>query len=530
MSEFINDLNNTISPDPENNVFADIWKQYERVVLHSLITSFGLDFLVHDQYGGDVDTIHSVREGVPYKNPQNAAAYETRGAYEAQVYHTDPRYLSKAKAAKDAYNVDFTPIDDAYVPGRKLYFTTAARVRESNETVGPAGRANLDHVVAAKEIHDDAGRILAGVDGVDLANSEYNLRWTNETLNKSKGADSVDTVIERGVKGESLPKEVAERMSQEDKQARAHMNEEINRAYYSSARFLGDTAVVACKRGVEMGIRQAVGFYFLEVWIACEEELKGIDSHCEIGAVIAAIKTGVAKGSENALKNYKELFRNFGEGFIAGAMASVTTTLINIFITTDKNTVRYIRQASASIVQAGNILLINPNNLLVGDQLKAATITLATGASVIAGTAVGSLIEKTPIYSIPEVGQFVQTFCSVLVSGLLSCTLLIMIDRSKFVNHIVTEMNKYQDASRSYMMLAEDFARIAAELEGYDVQQFRIEVARYGDIAMRIEAAQDEEELEGLMISVYTAFDIDMPWGDDIDTFMSNPTNKLVFK
>jgi serine/threonine protein phosphatase PrpC len=59
------------------------------------------------------------------------------------------------------------------------------------------------------------------------------------------------------------------------------------------------------------------------------------------------------------------------------------------------------------------------------------------------------------------------------------------------------------------MMLAEDFARIAAELEGYDIQQFRIEVARYGDIAMRIEAAQDEEELEGLMISVYTAFDID---------------------
>lgn len=224
------------------------------------------------------------------------------------------------------------------------------------------------------------------------------------------------------------------------------------------------------------------------------------------------------------------MFRNFGEGFIAGAMASVTTTMINIFITTDKNTVRYIRQASAAIVQAGNILLINPNNLLVGDQLKAATITLATGASVIAGTVVGGLIKKTPIYLIPKVGQFVQTFCSVLVSGLLSCTLLVMLDRSKFVNHIVAEMNKYQDASRSYMMLAEDFARIAAELEGYEIRQFHIEVARYGDITTRIEAAMDEEELEGLMVSVYTAFDIDMPWGDDIDTFMSNPKNKLVFK
>ena len=521
MSEFINELNNSVSPDPENNVFADIWKQYERVVLHSLITSFGLDFLVRDQHGGDVDTVRGVREGI-YKNPDNVAAYAARGDYDSIAYHTDPRYVSKVRSARAAYNADGTTVADAYVPGRKLHFTKASGV-------GTTGRANLDHVVAAKEIHDDAGRVLAGVDGVDLANSDYNLRFTNEQLNKSKGDASVDTVIERGVKGEPLPEEVAERMRAEDQQARAHMDEEINRAYYSSARFLGDAAAAACKRGVEMGIRQAVGFYFLEVWIACEEEFKNIDSHCEIGTVLTAIKNGVAKGSENALKNYKELFRNFGEGFIAGAMASVTTTLINIFITTDKNTVRYIRQASASIVQAGSILLINPNNLLVGEQIKAATITLATGASVIAGTYVGGLIEKTPIYGIPEVGQFVQTFCSVLVSGLLSCTLLIMLDRSRFVNRLVAEMNKYQDASRSYAVLAEDFARIAAELEGYDIREFHIEVARYGDITERIEASIDTEELQSLMVSVYTAFNIDIPWGDDVDSFMSNPTNKLVF-
>ena len=529
MSEFINKLNRSVSPDPENNVFADIWRQYERVVLHSLITSFGLDFLVHDQHGGDVDTVRGVREGI-YKNPDNAAAYEARGKYDSVASHTDPRYISKVREARAAYNADGTTVADAYVPGRQLHFTTASSVKNAGASVGTAGRANLDHVKPAKTIHDDPGRVLAGVDGVDLANSDYNLRFTNEQLNKSKRDDTVETVIARGVKGEPLPEEVAEKMRQEDAQAQAHMDEEINRAYYSSARFLSDAAMAACQRGVEMGMRQAVGFYFLEVWIAREAELKGIDEHCEIGSLLQAIKTGVAKGSENALKNYKELFRNFGEGFIAGAMASVTTTLINIFITTDKNTVRYIRQASASIVQAGNILLINPNNLLVGDQLKAATITLATGASVIAGTAVGNLIEKTPIYSIPEVGQFVQTFCSVLVSGLLSCTLLIMLDRSKFVNRVVAEMNKYQDASRSYIMLAEDFARIAAELEGYDIRQFHIEVARYGDITTRIEAAMNEEELETLMVSVYTTFGIDLPWGDDIDSFMSNPTNKLVFK
>lgn len=528
MSKFINELNSSVSPDPENNVFTDIWQQYERVVLHSLITSFGLDFLVHDQHGGDVDTVRGVREGV-YKNPANAAAYKARGEYDAHAYHSDPRYVSKVRTAREAYRSDGTTVEDAYVPGRQLHFTTASSVRTADATIGTAGRANLDHVIPAKPIHDDPGRVLAGVDGVDLANSEYNLRFTNEQLNKSKRDDTVETVIARGVKGEPLPEEVAERMRQEDVRARARMDEEINRTYYSSARFLGDTAIAACQRGVEMGMRQAVGVYFLEVWIACENELKSIDSRCEIGTLLQAIKNGIAKGSENALKNYKALFRNFGEGFIAGAMASVTTTLINVFITTDKHAVRYIRQASASIVQAGTILLINPNNMLIGDQLKAATVTLATGASVIAGTAVGNLIEKTPIYTIPEVGPFVQTFTSVLVSGLLSCTLLIMLDRSKFVNAIVAEMNQYQDASRSYLVLAEDFARIAAELEGYDIRTFHTEVARYGDITARIEAASTEEELALLMVSAYTVFNIDIPWGDDIDAFMSNPDNKLVF-
>lgn len=528
MNEFLIELNNSVSPNPENNIFSDIWKQYEHVVLHSLITSFGLDFLVHDQHGGDVDTVIAVRQGM-YKNPDNASAYAARGEYDSHAYHSDPRYVSKVRTAREEYRANGTTVEDAYVPGRQLHFTTASVVKNAGETAGTAGRANLDHVKPAKAIHDDAGRVLAGIDGVDLANSEYNLRWTNEALNKSKGADSVETVIARGVKGEPLPDEVAERMRQQDAQAQAHMDEEINRTYYSSARFLGDTAIAACQRGVEMGIRQAVGFYFLEVWIACEEELKAIDARCEIGSLLQAIKNGVAKGSENALKNYRDLFRNFGEGFIAGAMASVTTTLINIFITTDKNTVRYIRQASASVVQAGTILLINPDNLLVGDQLKAATVTLATGASVIAGTAVGNLIEDTPIYAIPEVGPFVQTFASVLVSGLLSCTLLIMLDRSNFVNKLVAEMNRYQDERRNYHVLAEEFARIAAELEGYDIRDFYIEVARYGDITDRIGAVEDDEELGDLLKSVYMVFDIDIPWGDDIDAFMSNPNSKLVF-
>ncbi len=60
----------------ESDVYTSIFDQYERVVIQSLITSFGLDFLLLDQHGGDVDTIHNVRqigidESMNYKNKGN---------------------------------------------------------------------------------------------------------------------------------------------------------------------------------------------------------------------------------------------------------------------------------------------------------------------------------------------------------------------------------------------------------------------------------------------------------------------------
>lgn len=56
--------------NPRENVFNNVWSEYEKVVLRSIVTSFGLDFLVTDQNGGDVDTLRSARDGY-YKNTSN---------------------------------------------------------------------------------------------------------------------------------------------------------------------------------------------------------------------------------------------------------------------------------------------------------------------------------------------------------------------------------------------------------------------------------------------------------------------------
>ena len=165
-------------PNPDDNVMGSIFQQYERVVIESLITSFGLDFIVRDQHGGDVDTVHNVRqigkdENMSYKNKQNEAAYNNRPEYNSAEYHSDSRYIQKNREIRDQKKAGV--LKDTY---------TGEDIR-GNDTI------NLDHVVSAKEIHDDRGRVLAGLDGRDLANSDSNLQPTVESINKSKKARSV---------------------------------------------------------------------------------------------------------------------------------------------------------------------------------------------------------------------------------------------------------------------------------------------------------------------------------------------------
>ena len=61
----------------------------------------------------------------------------------------------------------------------------------TGEDIPANGTSDLDHVVSAKEIHDDRGRSLAGLKGTDLANSDENLQATNRLTNRTKKTDDM---------------------------------------------------------------------------------------------------------------------------------------------------------------------------------------------------------------------------------------------------------------------------------------------------------------------------------------------------
>ena len=149
-------------------------------------------------------------------------------------YHHDKVFDQIKRDARKTFN-ETGKLEDVYTGGN-LYVT-------KSKSIPDAKMANLDHIISANHIHDDRGRVLAGVDGKRLANSEINLKFTNEKLNKSKQETEIPDFI---AAHPELPEDQKQRMMDAYNTAKADMDAQINRAYYTSPRFAQDLGA-ACR-------------------------------------------------------------------------------------------------------------------------------------------------------------------------------------------------------------------------------------------------------------------------------------------
>ena len=216
-------------------------------------------------------------------------------------------------------------------------------------------------------------------------------------------------------------------MKIDDEEARKAYEVRINAAYYTSLTFRQDMTYAAMNVGARMGVRQAVGFLFAEIWFAVKDELQMVDEkNADLKIYMEAVANGFQNGLRQAREKYPELCSRFLNGAVAGALSSITTTLCNIFFTTAKSTVRIIRQSYAAVVQAMEVLFINPDNYEFGDRMRAVVNILSIGASVTVGVLVSDGIAHTPLGALGKTGEIIQSFCGAFVTGIMSCTLLMI--------------------------------------------------------------------------------------------------------
>ena len=513
----------------EQNAYSSIFQQYEKVIIDSLITSFGLDFLIQDQHGGDVDTIHNVRkigqdELMRYKNSSNEAAYNNRPEYDARSYHAGGNFQKTKHEARKTWQETYQDIDNQYQSGKIGFYG-------HTNAIDPKRKAELDHIIECKSIHDDRGRLLSGLSGQSLADDPANFAWTNKSLNASMGAwaarknesyrkeHGCDAPMEMvDIKAyvnehPDLDSETKQRLLAHYEKAKKAYDTKINRAYYTSKSFVRDTTFAAVKTGFKMGVRQVLGLVFSEIWFAVKDVIKAGKSTGE--SLFHSIGEGVKQGLLNAKAKYKVLMERFLDGAIAGVLSSLTTTLCNIFFTTAKSLVRIVRQSWSSLVSATKILLFNPDSLPSGERIRAAAKILATGASVVAGTMVSELIAKTTVGTIPIIGNIVQTFCGTLVTGIMSCSLLYLLDNNKAINWIVSILNKtpsVDNAVNYYRNQAVLLEVYSADLFSIDLETFAKEISTIHNAVNSLSSDMDTAALNKCLLNIYKQLGLELPW------------------
>lgn len=473
--------------------------ELHKTVVQSLTTTFSLDFLFfEDKVGGDVDTIHNVRKGV-YATEEEKQKYKQRGDYNSADYHGDAAYRARGKSDKQKQQAG------------ELHDHYRSQKMEKNEN------RQLDHTISAHEIHDDPGRILAGVSGVDLANQDSNLNSTHAYINNLKRDQPVEKFLNKTVPKQtaSLEKSIAtdqnklnqmptstaqerhakkqiedkirknqekvealksidkEKMLESDKKAREEYNIEINKAYYGGSQFLKSTSYAAGKAGLNMGARQALGLFFAEVWFELREQIPAIIQKCRDDFQLSVFIESIADSIKNIFKRLKERFQNivsaFRDGFFSGILSSITTTILNIFLTSGKLAIKMIREMWSTLVQVIKLIFFNPDKLAHGALLQKCLQLLSFGVASFLGVMLNQTLNQVMTFPF---GTEIAAFLSALATGIMTLGLTYVLNYSKIMQKVWQFLNSLKSQSE---LTLEYYKKVNAELDRYVTELAKLE-------------------------------------------------------
>lgn len=492
--------------------------EINQVVTKSLVTTFGLDFLFfEDKKGGDVDTIHNVRQGI-WATEEEKKKYENKGDYKPIELGNDgnPLYDNNGKLKrKDVYRNG--TYRERGKKDAKLKDNGQLADKYRNKTMKLNEDRQLDHIISASEIHHDAGRILAEKDGVELANEDINLTSTHRYINNIKRDHSPEKFFNEIVpqkinqqktelnnkleKLNNLPmnspaerdakrrleneindhKKNIETLESIDKRtssevvdaARDAYEKEIN-SYYSSTKFFKSSLSAAGVAGVKMGLREVLGLILAEIWFEIKEVVPSIYTKYKkiefrIKNFLSDLKEVILNIIERVKQRFKDIVSSFRDATISGIFTSLSTTVLNIFLTTTKFWGKIIRETWLNLIKVMKMAFFNPENLSTGELTKSTFKILSASIGLI----VGMLMHESlaVLNSIPF-GNLVIDFVSTLTSGVVILALNYFIEQSE----IMQKFWSYLDQIKTkYEKILDNFKEINKELDQYILELTQLE-------------------------------------------------------
>ncbi|EHR1106428.1 ATPase [Vibrio parahaemolyticus] len=540
--------------------------ELNKTITNSLVTTFGLDFLLfEDKKGGDVATIHNARQHQKgdtdiYMSNSVQQDYANRGDYKPIKHDANGNIMTdkNGKAKKD----------DLYHSNEKF----KAKGREDKKqkldgklvdeyrgkTMSGDEQRQLDHVVSSHEVHDDAGRVLAGLSGVDLANQDSNFQSTHSYINNLKSDHSIDdfltTVLPRTIENkrksiekdlqrlESMPTETKQqqhekrqledkiakqneqvevlesidedKMRAADKKARQEYDKQINVAYYTSSKFFKSTAMESGKAGLKMGIRQALGLVLAEIWFelkdAIPQAFKDAEDNFTLEYFLEKLKSTSQKIWNRVKVRFKDILDEFKNGALAGALSSLSTTVMNIFFTTQKLIGKLLRETWSSLVSAAKVLFFNPENLGPGALAREVTRILSTGVAVAMGVILNQQLASLMTFPL---GIELASFVSAVATGLMTIGITYFLDHSKLMQKVWDYLDQFKSEAKRTL---EYFQKVNAELDRYLIElskvEFNLSPEELTMFASNLESISCEHERSLMLSKEISKREIELPF------------------
>lgn len=427
-----------------------------------------------------------------------------------------------------------------------------------NKTMAINEKRDLDHVISAKEIHDDKGRVLAELDGVTLANQKSNLSSTSSTINRSK-KDKPAAVFIEGLEQNiakqrinllqkeatlsRMPKETQEQQHQyhqlqdeirknkekiatlefvdtqdlmkKDETARRAYDKAIEKEYYTSSKFIGNTANQAVESGFKMGTRQMLGLIMSEIWFELREQAPTIldkhKSNFQLDEFLFSIRTTMINIWKRLKTRFNDFLIAFQDGVFSGALSSVTTTLFNIFATSEKMVVKMIREMWSYLVQALKLIVFNPQNLDSVALMRAVANVISVGVATLMGTMIYTHL--MPLLNFPF-GAELAGFISAFATGIITLGFQYFLNYSDVMKKVWHFLESMENSSHAKTL--EQFKRINVQLDKYLTElanlEFSFSAYELQEFSISLATCNTEIEKSFVLRNEIQRRDIELPF------------------
>lgn len=397
----------------------------KRRVVGAVAGPFGLGAIVakFDRRGGNVLTGHNAIEEADGPHAGELANQEKLAKFRSE---------RAQKADRSGVPYDRKEYDKGFPKRRKEMFKNESTIVDgyTGKELPKDGRMHLDHVVSAKEIHDDDNLTFhVGADGKKkLATAADNVVPTDSRLNQSKGEQPLLEFADKTRKDGSTNRERfeldEERTQSWDEAARSHIREQRDAAaleYYAKETLKGSV-----KDAARMGLQQALGLVLAELASAIFDEVANVYRNGMSTAVDSTFMQSFAerlrKVADRVVAQWRAFLEALAGGALSGAISNLVTAAINLFVTTSKRLVRVIREGIFSLLSAVRVLLNPPEGMTLDRAAHEASKLIAAGLAVGGGVLLEEAVEKAiaSVVLLAPVAPFVSAILAGIVTGLVT--------------------------------------------------------------------------------------------------------------